>query len=258
MSDEDVIESAPEPPSIVRARALLHQPAAAALLLVIGLIAGSIGGFVVGKGNPTTLAGLGYVYLGSDSTEPDPLAQSPFEQTYGRSPLSSLTPADMLALGEKVQQEIGILSAQSAIPVMCGTSIGQPGTSPLGLSYAAVIYEVSGGELKELIWAQPDSTSASGTLQTLVYQAQICPDVPVWQSRVSTSGVLTGIGDEYAVFTRTPAVSGTESVYTTVVLVRLGADLIEVSFVSEIFPQPDAEERCLRAAAAAVARAGEG
>lgn len=155
-------------------------------------------------------------------------------------------------------REISVLSAQSVIPVLCDTSIGQPGTPTYrDLRYPATVFRVDGGQITQLLWPRADVASASGTLHTLVLQAQQCPAVPNSEATISTGGVQSGIGDEYAVFYRQPTRSGTDLLYATVVLVRVGADLIEVSFTSDI-DIPDAEARCLRAAAAAAQKATGG
>lgn len=98
MSQEELIESEPRPRSVWQrtgVRALRH-PAVVAALLVLGILAGSIGGFVVGQRNPGTLAGLGYVFLGSGFSERD---FDQFQQTYGRAPLPTLTLDDLTDAG---------------------------------------------------------------------------------------------------------------------------------------------------------------
>lgn len=259
MTDEDLIESLHRPPPQWqrRVRALLRHPAAAVSLLLLGLLAGSVGGFVVGQGNPRTLAGPGYFYGPplSPFEQGDPFA--PFEQTYGRAQPPLLTGQDMVALGESVRREISILSGQSAIPALCSASLGQPAPNSLGLSYPATQFGVDGGDITELIWPRPDEGAASGTLRTFVVQAQACPDVTgIETGTITTGGVATGIGDEYAIFTREPPASGPPGgFYMTVILVRVGADLIEITFTSAPDAVPLAEARCLRVAAAAAAKA---
>ena len=263
MTGEDLIESvaSPKPAWRLRLEGALHHPTAAAALLVLGLVAGAAGGFVVGHSNPRELAGAGYVYIiGSYPAEQGPLELKAFEQTYGRTPPPALAPEDLAAIGERVTSYFTVLSARSAIPVMCGTSIGQPGSAnSLDLSYPAVIFRVDGGEISQLSWPRADETVASAALHTLVFQAQQCPEVPEFQARIGTSGVRTGIGDEYAVFTRSPAVPGQgDADVVPAVLVRVGADLIEIAFTSGPDASPDAEARCLRVAlAAAQLAAGE-
>ncbi len=263
MPDEDLIESTSPPKSARRRRAeqLLRRPAVAAALLVVGLLAGSVAGYIVGHSNPRVLSGI-YGY--SPTWESFiPLAGSPFDQTYGGPPIPPLTLEDVAALGENVTRQFSVLSGRSAIPVICGTGVGRPGTSgDAGAGYPSTVFRVDGGELTELVWPLTDEAAASGALQTLAFQAQECPTVPNSDATIATGGVLAGIGDEYAVFHRTPTVSGptvpgAAVSFATVVLVRVGADMIELSFTSAI-ESPGAEARCLAAAAAAVQVAAGG
>lgn len=262
MTDEDLIESAQRAKSGFQRRVETALPHGAVVvaLLVLGLVVGSLGGFAVGHSNQRTLTGLGYVFIGPFPLAEPSLELTPFEQAYGRSQLPSLTRADLVALGENVTRDYGVFSARSAIPIMCGTSVGQPGTPTyLDLRYPSTVFDVDGGEIRQLIWPQPDRASASGTLHTLVFQAQQCPEVPNFQTSVVTDGVRTGIGDEYATFAQQPTVAGDPgTLFASVVLVRLGADLIEIAFTSDGIAVDQAEDRCLRVAAAAVERASTG
>lgn len=216
-------------------------------------------GYVVGQSNPQVLGGIYGSSLGFEQIGNRPIADRRFDPNYGRGPIPSLTSEDLAALGENVTREFSVLSGQSAIPVLCGTGLGQPGTAnDLDASYPSTVFRVDGGKISQLIWPRADNVSASGTLQTLASQAQLCPAVPNSEATITTSGVQTGLGDEYAVFDRSPTVSGPTVFFSTVVLVRVGADLIEVSFTSDVIEIPDAEGRCLRAAAAAVQRATGG
>jgi len=258
--DEDLIESTPRPESAWRRRfkPALGHPGAAAAILVVGLLAGSLGGFLVGRSDPRPLAGLGYLFLGFENGF-DPSLRPPSDPNYGRQPLSTLTADDLSAVGEEVVRQLSIVSAQSAIPVLCETSIGQPGgPSFLDVSYPSTVFRVDDGQFKELIWPHADPEAAARTLHTLVFQAQLCPDVADVQASVRTTGVLNGIGDEYVMFFREPTVSGPDTFFATVALVRVGADLIEVSFISDVIDHPDAEARCLRVAEAAVQAASVG
>lgn len=259
LNTEDLIESAQRPTSAWRRRfePALGRPAWAATILVLGLLAGSVGGFVVGHSNPRTLAGLGYVSFGWSAFAPT--GSPPTDPNYGRQPLSILTAQDLSVLGEPVIRELTIVSAQSAIPVLCETSIGQPGgSSLLDVRHPSTIFRVDDGQFTEMIWPHVDPVAASRTLHTVVFQAQLCPDVPNSRASVRTSGVLNGVGDEYVLFFREPTVSGPDTFFATVALVRVGADLIETSFISDIIDVPDAEARCLRVAEAAVAIASGG
>lgn len=261
VTDEDLIESVPRPPSAVRrkADALLHHPAGAIGLLVLGLVAGSLGGFAVGHSNPRSLAGPGYVYLPFAGFDPglfglDQSGAGSADPNFGREPLPTLTADDLAGLGEQVGRELSILSAQSAIPILCNTGIGQPGSTTLG--YPSSVFGLDDGSVAELIWSHADAAAASRALHTLVFQAQLCPDLPELNATVRSSGVLNGLGDEYVIFSREPtAASGADAVFATIVLVRVDADLIEIGFTSELVQASDAEARCLQIAATAVARA---
>jgi len=258
---EDLIESAPRPRSARRGRveAAVRHPAGAAGILVLGLLAGSIAGFVVGHTNPQTLAGMGY-FIGSFPPEPQPLDIKPFEQTYGRTPLPRLNTENLTTLGEVVTGEFSLLSARSAIPVMCGTSIGQPGSpNVLDVSYPSTVFRVEGGQLSQLVWPLANATVASAALQVLTLQAQQCPDEPLLQTTMTTSGVLDGIGDQYAIFSRRPINAGDEDgLFATAVMVRVGADLVEISLASYGSPAPDAQYRVVQIATVAAEVASGG
>lgn len=104
MSDqhnEDLIESASRPKSAwwQRLGPMLPHPAAAAAILVVGLLAGLVGGFVVGQGNPVTLTSLGYAFVGPYPPGERPLDLEPFEQTYGRPLPPTLTQEDLSRSG---------------------------------------------------------------------------------------------------------------------------------------------------------------
>ncbi len=258
MTDEDLIESVPHQRSAWRRRAdlALRRPGAAVAFLMVGLVIGAMGGFIVGYSNPQERAGLGYFYLPFELTGPDALGDDPFGQTYGRTDLPMLTREDLAALGEQVTREYGVLSAQSAVPVLCETSLGQPGSTTVG--YPSKVFGVLGGRIAELVWSHPDAAAASTTLHTLVFQAQLCPDLSTTAASIRSSGVLIGMGDEYVIFTQQPTTDGPDAVFATSALIRLGADLIEVAFASDGVAAPDAELRCLRAAAVAVQKAAEG
>ncbi len=265
MTEEDLIESPPRAPSILQhaAELVLRHPSAAAMLLVLALTIASTGGFLLGQGNPRVLTGLGHLSTGTGfgdqgftAFSPGALAV-PFEQTYGRTPPPSLTAEDLTALGENVTREFSVLSGRSVIPVLCDTSLGQPGApNYLDVRYPATVFGVEAGQITQLFWPRADAAAASGTLQALVSQAQTCPDVANAQASVVTAGLLTGIGDEYAVFSRRPTIVGSpDAVFATVALVRVGADIFEISFVSDSAAVPDAHVRCLAVARAAVQKA---
>lgn len=258
LPEDDLIESADKPPTALqhRLRHALRRPAGAALLLVLGLIAGSIGGYLVGQNNSQVLSGIHGYSLTFEQFPAGPSVGSPFGPTYGREPIEMLTADDLAALGENVSREVSIVSAQSSIPVLCGTSVGQPGTDYLGLSSRAVFFGVEDGDITQLIWPQADDAAASGTLHTLVFQAQLCPEVPNYQARVTSRGVLSGIGDEYVIFSREPINPDAQGgLHSTTVLVRVGADLIEIAVTHVDRAVPDAEARCIRFAAAAAQKA---
>lgn len=194
----------------------------------------------MGHSNPRTLSGIYGYSLGFGPIADSPLAGGPFDQTYGRTQVPLLTPEDLAALGENVTRQFDVLTGRSAIPPLCGTSIGQPGTSNNGLSYPSRNFLVPDGSITELVWSHASDAQAAGALITLVAQAQRCPDASselVGSTTVTTSGLVSGIGTQYAVFTFTPLpvpadmpVAG----FVTVILVQVGADLIEVSFSSTV------------------------
>lgn len=258
MTEEDLIESAPRPPSAWRRRSEtpLGRPSGAMALLVVGVLAGSIGGYIAGQGIPRTLSGLGYLGISMDVGDQAVLGLGAVAQAVARPPPPTLASDDLIELGENVTRQFSVLSGQSAIPVLCETSIGQPGTSdPVDVDYPSTVFLVDGGQFSQLIWPRVDATAAGRTLHTLVFQAQLCPDLPNSQATVRTSGVLTGIGDEYVVFHREPTMAAPRILVATVVLVRVGADLIEISFAADGAVPEDAEVRCLRVAEAAVREA---
>ncbi|MDQ3476604.1 MAG: hypothetical protein M3492_09830 [Actinomycetota bacterium] len=259
MTDEDLIESTSAPISGWRRRVdqLLRRPAVAAALLVVGLLVGSAAGYVVGHSNPRVLSGIyGYSTAWESFT---PLAGSPFDQTYGRPPIPMLTPDDLAALGEVVTRQFSVLSARSAIPVLCGTPTGQPGSTSAATDAPSTVFSVQGGEVTELVWMHPDANAASGALRTLVFQAWQCSDIPEFGIRVTTSGLRYGIGDEYAFFYREPLNTVSDATLPVamdaiVVLVRVGSDLIEIA-MSAAEPAGVNEGRCYAVAEVAVRNA---
>lgn len=258
MPDEDLIESAPRPQSGFRRRAgaALHQRWGVAAMLIVGLVAGSVGGYLVGSNRPQ-LAGLGSPYFGFLPGTGFDYTELQFDENYGRPSLQTLSSQDLAALGERVTAEVHILSAQSAIPVLCGTSLGQPGI--VEADYPSTVFTVSDGRITELVWPHPDAEAASRTLHTLVFQAQLCPELPDHQAMVRSRGVLTGLGDEYVVFDREPMnLDAQGGLHATTVLVRVGADLIEITVAAEDQAVPEAETRCLLTAAVAVQVASGG
>lgn len=239
---EDLIESVQGPQSAWRRRIdrLLHRPVVAAAFLAVGLVAGSISGYVVGQSNPRT---MGWIYgysVGVESTAEGDFAGSPLDRSYGGEPVPLLTPEDLAALGEQVTRQFDVFSGRSAIPPLCGTSIGQPGTSNTGLSFPSRTFLLPDGSITELVWSHASDSLAAGALITLAAQAQRCPDASsdlVGSTTVTTSGLAPGIGTQHAVFTFTPLpVPAGEPVagFVTVILVQLGADLVEVSFSSTV------------------------
>jgi hypothetical protein len=260
--EDDLIESAPlRPPSALRrwAQRILGRPAVGAALLVIGLIAGSLSGYILGQQNPPELGGIYAYFRGFEQFPVSPLTEASVDPAYGRTPIPTLTAEDLAALGENVTRQFSVLSGRSAIPVLCATSVGQPGsTSEPGTGYPSTVFQVRGAEITQLIWSHPDAAAASGALRTLISQAVACPDVPNLEMRVTTSGQRYGIGDEYAFFYRRPLVADSpEATYAVVVLVRVGADLIEIALANEDAIGVD-EGRCYRVAEVAARRAAGG
>lgn len=258
VTDEDLIESPPRPPSAWHGRVapLLRGPAAGAALLVIGLIAGSVSGYVVGQSDPVTFSGIYRYWDVFGSFTASPFAEPSIDETYGRTPLPSLAAEDLAALGENVSRQFSVLAARSAIPILCAQiRAGPPGTTypnDQNVQYPSTVFEVDSGTIAQLVRPHFDAAAASGALQTLVSRAEQCPAVPNAAATIVSGGVQSGIGDEYAVFSRTPTVSAPDELFVTVVLVRIGPDLIELSFTSGAVEAPDAEGRCIRTAQAAV------
>ena len=258
MTDEDLIESPPRPPSAWQGRAqrLLRRPAAGAALLVIGLIAGSVSGYVVGHNDSVILGGIYQYSRGFTVVTASPPPEPFIDETYGRTPLPSLTAEELAALGENVSRQFSVLAARSAIPVLCAQIAGPAdATYPndQNVRYPSTVFEVDGGTIAQLVRPHFDAAAASGALQTLVSRAGQCPAVPNARATIVSGGVQSGIGDEYAIFSRTP--TGPDEFFATVVLVRVGPDLIEMSLISDVIAAPDAEARCIRAARAAVQKA---
>jgi len=258
VTDEDLIESPPRPPSAWQGRAqrLLRRPAAGAALLVIGLIAGSVSGYVVGQNDPVILGGIYQYSQGFTVFTASPPPEPFIDETYGRTPLPSLTAEELAALGENVSRQFSVLAARSAIPVLCAQIAGPAdATYPndQNVRYPSTVFEVDGGTIAQLVRPHFDAAAASGALQTLVSRAGQCPAVPNARATIVSGGVQSGIGDEYAIFSRTP--TGPDEFFATVVLVRVGPELIEMSLTSDVVAAPDAEARCIRAARAAVQKA---
>ena len=258
MTDEDLIESPPRSPSAWQGRAqrLLRRPAAGAALLVIGLIAGSVSGYVVGHNDPVILGGIYQYSRGFTVVTASPPPEPFIDETYGRTPLPSLTAEELAALGENVSRQFSVLAARSAIPILCAQIAGPAdATYPndQNVQYPSTVFEVDGGTIAQLVRPHFDAAAASGALQTLVSRAGQCPAVPNARATIVSGGVQSGIGDEYAIFSRTP--TGPDEFFATVVLVRVGPDLIEMSLTSDVVAAPDAEARCIRAARAAVQKA---
>ena len=75
----------------------------------------------------------------------------PVDQIPGPTPIPTLTPEDVSALGENVTRQITVLIGRSTIPVLCGTSLQQPGTSygvDLGYSSTAFQVDYTGANLR--------------------------------------------------------------------------------------------------------------
>lgn len=169
---------------------------------------------------------------------------------------SQLDREELAALGENVSRQFSVLAARSAIPVLCAQIAGPAdATYPndQNVRYPSTVFEVDGGTIAQLVRPHFDAAAASGALQTLVSRAGQCPAVPNARATIVSGGVQSGIGDEYAIFSRTP--TGPDEFFATVVLVRVGPELIEMSLTSDVVAAPDAEARCIRAARAAVQKA---
>ncbi len=169
-----------------------------------------------------------------------------------------LTLQDLAGLGETaLPGSYG--SAESAeSDQLCGLSRSAdpvPFPSGAGVEYTvidSVSFVLAGASLTERIGPDLDVLSAS-TLRARIELARNCSSTGL---TVSTEGVQTGIGDEYAVFTveRTdPASSSMQS--SILVLVRVGGQLVELTLSAAGGPGlPDGLTRALRISEVAVAR----
>ena len=261
MTEEELIESAARPKAAWQlwSERMMQRRAVATGLLVFGLIAGSLTGYFVGRNDPMLLSGIS-----AEPTLLDPgtggfvFTGEPFEPIPGPPPMRTLTTQDVSAIGENVTQQVTVLIGRSALPVLCGISLEPDAGFGMGAGYSSTRFHLDDGILTQLVWMRTSDTAASGILQTLAFQAQQCPDLPDTAATLTTSGVLTGIGDEYAVFHNRPNAATPGAEYSTVVLVRVGSSLIEISFSSTGRDLPDAESRSVRAAIAAVKKATGG
>jgi len=253
VTGEDLIESVsrPKPAWRLQVDKVIRGPRAVGVLLVCGLVVGALSGYLVGHNNPRVLDGISVPSPGLEAFV-EFQQGAPDVDAYGPPPMTTLTTEDVAALGENVTRQVTVLMGRSVIPTLCRTSVGQPGYNNVaGPAYSSIAFNVDGGRITQLVWPRTDEVQATATLQTLDLQARLCPTVADSSVTMVTDGVQTGIGDEYAVFHTRPTSSEPSALFATAVLVRVGSDLIEVSFTSAS-ESPSAEARCLAAAAAAV------
>lgn len=170
-----------------------------------------------------------------------------------------LTLQDLAGVGETTALPGSYGSVESAeSDQLCGLSARAepvPFPSEAGVEYTvfdSVSFVLAGASLTERIGPDLDVLSAS-TLRARIELARNCSSTGL---TVSTEGVQTGIGDEYAVFTvqrRDPASGPLHS--SILVLVRVGSQLVELTLTSEATAEvPDGLARALRIAEAAVMR----
>lgn len=260
---DDEIESDPRPIPIVsallvriRTSATRMQPGRRAA--IVGVVALFVG----------AAAGFGAARILPEDTDPA-LSVSPptlgvtvdrapdFEQVFGREPPALLSSADLSSIGEAAAREADVLAGRSAVPPLCGRSIGQP-ASAAAITFPARMFEIGGATMTEIIWSRRTEAEAAGILLTLVTQAQRCPAAStVYEDdlTVLTSGLQPGIGAQHARFDLIGPADGPVQDIVVVVLVQLGADLIEISLSpAEGVAAPGLDRRVERIAEAAAAR----
>jgi len=275
---EDMIESKPKSGhgTEMRRRLALLVPASmgrrlvagiAAATLVLGLVAGFLVGNISGaepteRMEPTQAQAQegappdgGYIPIVPDG--------SPLEED-GVVVLSLsgalLTQQDLAGVGETTAlggSYGSVVSAES--DQLCGlSSSAEPVPFPpeTGVDYTvfdSVSFVLAGASLTERIGPDLDVLSAS-TLRARIELARNCPNGT--GLTVSTEGVQTGIGDEYAVFTMERTDPASSSIQKSIlVLVRVGGQLIELTLsAAGDTGLPDGLNRVLRIAEVAVAR----
>lgn len=260
---DDEIESAPRPIPIVSALAVRIRTAVirmqpgrrVAMVGVVALFVGAAAGFGVGRSLPEDTVPAGSL---SAPTLGVPVERtSDFELAFGREPPALLTSADLASIGEAATREVDVLAGRSAVPPLCGTSIGQP-ASAAAISFPARSFEIGTATVEEIIWSRRTEAEAAGILLTLVTQAQRCPEVSSILDgglAVTTTGVEPGIGAQHATFNLVGRADGPVQDVVVVVLVQLGADLIEIALSSsDGVDAPGLDRRVERIAEAAAAR----
>lgn len=170
-----------------------------------------------------------------------------------------LTLQDLTGLGEAALPGGYGLADISGLDGLCAIASSPErvplprGPSPEHSVFASASFRLAGATLTEQIG--PDlNVLAASTLRGTVELAQNCPSSD--DLTVSTEGIQSGIGDEYAVFTvRRPDPASGEIETSIVVLVRVGGQLIELSLTPEGGNEvPDGLTRAMAIAKAAVAR----
>ncbi len=273
--DEDLIES--EPPSTrtseLRRRLDLLIPASVGrktfgAITAAGLAFGLVVGFLVGnisgaepteRMEPTQAQAQegappdgGYIPIIPDGAREEAVVVVAFGA-------GLLTFQDLLTVGETALSGRYGMADASGLDGLCGMA-SRPDSVPKppapGVEYTvfgSASYVLAGATLTQRVGPDLDVLAAS-TLRGTVELAQSCSDGG--DVTVRTDGIQTGIGDEYAVFSVDRVDPTTGEIKTSiVVLVRVGARLIELTLTSESSAEvPDGLARALRIAELAVTR----
>lgn len=260
---DDEIESDPRPIPIVSAlvgwlRTTVTRMQPGRRVAIVGVVALFVG----------AAAGFGAARLLPEDTDPARSVSPPtlgvtvdrapdFELEFGREQPALLSSADLSSIGEAATREVDVVAGRSAVPALCGRSIAQP-ASAAAITFPARSFEIGGATMTEIIWSRRTEAEAAGILLTLVTQAQRCPAAATVREddlTVLTSGLQPGIGARHAMFTLIGPADGPVQDVVVVVLVQLGADLIEIALSpAEGVDAPGLDRRVQRIAEAAAAR----
>jgi len=267
---EDLIDSEPASPrtSELRRRLEMLVPATvgrkvlltvAATVLVLGLVAGFLVGTLSGTEPTGTLAlqsgggpERGYITVVPDDSALEGVVAVAFAA-------GLLTYQDLSTAGELAMYGSYGLPDPSGLDGLCG-SISRPDFFPIppqpGVEYTvfgSASYVLAGATLTQRIGPDLD-VLATSTLRGTVQLAQDCSAGGDVTAR--TTGIQTGIGDEYAVFSVDRVDPSTGEINTSItILVRVGGQLLELTLISAGGPEvTDGLARGLRIAEVAVAR----
>lgn len=208
--------------------------------VIAALTLGLVGGFFVGKAPDQDVPNQSSIEAGPPpggvyvplSPEGSPLEHSVAVRYVGA---ATLTIPDLAGIGEAALSVARGLVTDSGLDGLCDIAgPSMPAPLPRGpvlatipsFGYAAFL--LAGASLTERIVPYFDELAASAQLNGMVDVAQSCASSDGLSVR--TDGVMTGIGDEYAVFNviRPDVISG-EIETSIVVLVRVGVQIIEIS-----------------------------